>query len=103
MASPRDPLLARRCVRVEGPVLPHPDSLDAGGSPGSASLKVGCDALGRSPPQHFRPCERAAWADDRPSSVDIRRSVAANPLLAPSGPVYRVRMAASPRIPPPPM
>jgi hypothetical protein len=35
--------------------------------------------------------------------VDIRRGIAANPLLAPSSPVYRVGMPASPRIPPPPM
>jgi hypothetical protein len=51
----------------------------------------------------LRRAGRANPADDRQGSEDIRRGDAGFPLQAPRAPVYRVRMPASPRIPPPPM
>lgn len=47
--------------------------------------------------------ERAIAPDDRQGSLDIRRGIDGFRLQAPPSPVYRVGMAASPRIPPPPM
>jgi hypothetical protein len=41
--------------------------------------------------------------DDRLGSDDVRRKAHVNRLLAGALPVYRASMAASPRIPPPPM
>src|SRR5512142_839365 len=51
----------------------------------------------------FCAAERTNAADDRHGSRDNRRGIGAGTLLTPLARVYRVRMAASPRIPPPPM
>ena len=51
----------------------------------------------------FCAAERTNAADDRHGSWDNRRGIGAGTLLTPLARVYRVRMAASPRIPPPPM
>jgi hypothetical protein len=54
---------------------------------------------------HLSTCPRgrSVSPDGRHGSLDVRRGIAGKRLQAPSSPVYRVRMAASPRIPPPPM